>query len=52
MYSYAVRHWAKPADVNIVNSAGRSPLTLATILGRKEIFEQMLELSKVVSINV
>lgn len=48
MYSYAVRHWAKPADPNIVNAAGLTPLTLASKLGRKEIFEEMLEIMKVV----
>ncbi|VDK50895.1 unnamed protein product [Anisakis simplex] len=47
MYSYAVRHWEKPADPNIVNFAGLTPLTLATKLGRKDIFEEMLELMKV-----
>ncbi|VDN57023.1 unnamed protein product [Dracunculus medinensis] len=47
MYSYAVRHWAKPADPNIVNAAGLTPLTLASKLGRKEIFEEMLEIMKV-----
>ncbi|VDM45622.1 unnamed protein product [Toxocara canis] len=47
MYSYAVRHWEKPADPNIVNAAGLTPLTLATKLGRKDIFEEMLELMKV-----
>lgn len=50
MYSYAVRHWAKPADPHIVNSAGYTPLTLATKLGRKQIFDEMLELMKIVSI--
>lgn len=48
MYSYGVRHWAKPAAPNIVNNAGYTPLTLATKLGRKEIFDEMLELMKVV----
>ena len=48
MYSYAVRHWAKPADPHIANAAGYTPLTLATKLGRKHIFEEMLELMKVV----
>ncbi|CAI4229605.1 unnamed protein product [Auanema sp. JU1783] len=47
MYSYAVRHWQSPADRDVVNEAGHTPLTLAAKLGRKEIFEQMLELSKV-----
>lgn len=49
MYSYAVRHWDKPAHANIVNNAGFTPLTLATKLGRKQIFEEMLELMKVVN---
>ncbi|CAJ0587620.1 unnamed protein product, partial [Mesorhabditis spiculigera] len=47
MYSYAVRHWAKPADPNVHNHAGYTPLTLATKLGRKQIFDEMLELMKV-----
>ncbi|CAD6195423.1 unnamed protein product [Caenorhabditis auriculariae] len=47
MYSYAVRHWAQPADPHVVNHAGFTPLTLATKLGRKQIFEEMLELMKV-----
>ncbi|EFP07876.1 CRE-OSM-9 protein [Caenorhabditis remanei] len=47
MYSYAVRHWAKPADPHVVNHAGFTPLTLATKLGRKHIFEEMLEIMKV-----
>lgn len=50
MYSYAVRHWHKPARADIPNRAGFTPLTLATKLGRKQIFEEMLELMKVVSI--
>ncbi|PAV64257.1 hypothetical protein WR25_13295 [Diploscapter pachys] len=47
MYSYAVRHGAKPADPHIVNNAGYTPLTLATKLGRKQIFDEMLELMKI-----
>lgn len=50
MYSYAVRHWHKPALTNIENHAAFTPLTLATKLGRKQIFDEMLELMKVVSI--
>uniref|UniRef100_A0A914YD45 Ion transport domain-containing protein n=1 Tax=Panagrolaimus superbus TaxID=310955 RepID=A0A914YD45_9BILA len=46
MYGYAVRHWHKPAHTDIVNHAGYTPLTLATKLGRKQIFEEMLELMK------
>ena len=47
MYSYAVRHWHKPAHTNIVNHASYAPLTLATKLGRRQIFYEMLELMKV-----
>ncbi|KAL1285238.1 Transient receptor potential cation channel subfamily V member [Trichinella pseudospiralis] len=47
MYTYAVRHSKKPADTTIVNGSGCTPLSLATRLGRKEIFEEMLELSGV-----
>lgn len=47
-----MRHWSKPADVNVVNNQGQTPLTLASKLGRLEIFEEMLELMKVVSIIV
>nr|CAD2200043.1 unnamed protein product [Meloidogyne enterolobii] len=47
MYSYAVRHWHKPAHTNIVNHASYTPLTLATKLGRRQIFYEMLELMKV-----
>ncbi|KAF7640482.1 ANK_REP_REGION domain-containing protein [Meloidogyne graminicola] len=47
MYTYAVRHWHKPAHTNIVNHASYTPLTLATKLGRRQIFEEMLELMKV-----
>uniref|UniRef100_A0A1I8BZ20 ANK_REP_REGION domain-containing protein n=1 Tax=Meloidogyne hapla TaxID=6305 RepID=A0A1I8BZ20_MELHA len=47
MYSYAVRHWHKPAHTNIVNHASYTPLTLATKLGRRQIFDEMLELMKV-----
>ncbi|KAI6170476.1 Inactive [Aphelenchoides bicaudatus] len=47
MYSYAVRHWHKPARPHIANNNGYTPLTLATKLGRRHIFEEMLELMKV-----
>uniref|UniRef100_A0AC35U5Y8 ANK_REP_REGION domain-containing protein n=1 Tax=Rhabditophanes sp. KR3021 TaxID=114890 RepID=A0AC35U5Y8_9BILA len=47
MYSYAVRHWKMPAHQHIINNAGYTPLTLASKLGRRQIFEEMLELMKV-----
>uniref|UniRef100_A0A183CEY7 ANK_REP_REGION domain-containing protein n=1 Tax=Globodera pallida TaxID=36090 RepID=A0A183CEY7_GLOPA len=46
MYRYAVRHWSNPAH-NHPNNAGHTPLTLATKLGQREIFDEMLELMKV-----
>uniref|UniRef100_A0A183CPX7 ANK_REP_REGION domain-containing protein n=1 Tax=Globodera pallida TaxID=36090 RepID=A0A183CPX7_GLOPA len=46
MYSYSARHWHRPAH-RLENFAGQTPLTLATKLGRKQIFEEMLELMKV-----
>ncbi|KAL3084616.1 hypothetical protein niasHS_009122 [Heterodera schachtii] len=46
MYSYSAKHWHKPAH-SLENFAGQTPLTLATKLGRKQIFEEMLELMKV-----
>ncbi|KRZ67878.1 Transient receptor potential cation channel subfamily V member 4 [Trichinella papuae] len=42
-----VIHNSIPADTTIVNGSGCTPLSLATRLGRKEIFEEMLELSGV-----
>ena len=47
MYSYAVQHWLREADPNLSNNNGFTPLTLAARLGRKTIFYEMLELSKV-----
>ena len=47
MYSYAVRHWSRPASVDILNGLNHTPLTLAAKLGRKDIFDEMLELMKV-----
>ena len=47
MYSYAVQHLKQEADPNLTNNNGFTPLTLAARLGRKQIFDEMLELSKV-----
>ena len=48
MYMYAVKHWKKMADPLVANHDGFTPLTLASKLGRPQIFEHMLDLSKVV----
>uniref|UniRef100_A0A914H3C0 Ion transport domain-containing protein n=1 Tax=Globodera rostochiensis TaxID=31243 RepID=A0A914H3C0_GLORO len=47
MYRYAVSHWSNPAHTYHANNAGHTPLTLATKLGQREIFDEMLELMKV-----
>lgn len=46
MYTYAVRHWNRAADPTKTNHMGYSPLTLAAMLGRRDIFEEMLHLMK------
>ena len=46
MYTYAVRHWRRAADPTKTNHMGYSPLTLAAMLGRRDIFEEMLQLMK------
>lgn len=51
MYSYAVRHPKKKANVEISNEANLTPLTLASKLGRNEIFKEIIELQSVVSIE-
>ncbi|GAB6026275.1 hypothetical protein CHUAL_012484 [Chamberlinius hualienensis] len=45
MYGYALRHPKKPANNELLNRAGLTPLTLACTLGRNNIFCEMLELS-------
>ncbi|XP_064606487.1 transient receptor potential cation channel subfamily V member 5-like isoform X2 [Liolophura sinensis] len=49
MYKYAFQHHKKPAKPALKNNAKLTPLTLASKLGRHEIFLEMLELSSVVS---
>ncbi|CAM1305235.1 Iav (predicted) [Pycnogonum litorale] len=45
MFAYAFRHSKVPADNNLMNDQGLTPLTLACKLGRNEIFRFMLELN-------
>lgn len=45
MFGYALRHPRFPCKNGIVNDAGLTPLTLACMLGRAEVFKEMLELS-------
>lgn len=45
MFGYALRHPRFPCKNGVVNDAGLTPLTLACMLGRAEVFKEMLELS-------
>lgn len=45
MFGYALRHPRFPCKNGVVNEAGLTPLTLACMLGRAEVFKEMLELS-------
>ncbi|KAK6183600.1 hypothetical protein SNE40_011048 [Patella caerulea] len=44
IFRHAVKHWFKKA-AEFKNEAGLTPLTLASKLGRPEIFQEMLEIS-------
>ena len=43
-YSFALKHPSKPADERIKNRDGYTPLALAALLGRDEIFNEIVEL--------
>ena len=49
MFAYAVKHHAKKADMELVNGQNLTPLTLASKLGRNEIFKEIIELQSFVS---
>ena len=49
MFSYAVKHHAKRALMEIENAATLTPLTLASKLGRHGIFKEIIELQSFVS---
>jgi len=51
MFGYAVKHHARKADMEIPNDADLTPLTLASKLGRNEIFKEIIELQSRVSIS-
>ena len=50
MFLYAVNHPVKKAFFSIKNSQELTPLNLAAKLGRKELFEKMLDRQNVVLI--
>ncbi len=49
MFGYAVKHHAKKADMEIKNDANLTALTLASKLGRNEIFKEIIEQPSIVS---
>jgi len=49
MFTYATNHQMKKASHVIKNNQDLTPVNLAAKLGRKDIFEKMLELRNIVS---
>ena len=49
MFGYAVKHHAKKADMERENGQKLTPLTLASKLGRNDIFKEIIELQSIVS---
>jgi hypothetical protein len=48
MFQYATNHPVKKALLTVKNSADLTPINLAAKLGRKDLFEKMLELRTIV----
>jgi len=49
MFSYAVKHPRKKADIEACNACQLSPLTLASKLGRFQLFNEIIQLQSCVS---
>ena len=49
MFAYAVKHHSKKALMSVENHQKLTPLTLASKLGRNEIFKEIIELQSIVS---
>jgi len=49
MFSYAVKHHTKKADIEARNKQNLSPLTLASKLGRVQLFNEIIQLQSYVS---
>ena len=48
MFGYAVKHHSKKATLSIENGQNLTPLTLASKLGRNDIFKEIIELQSIV----
>ena len=46
MFQYVANHPKKKGNLSIRNNQNLTPISLAAKIGRKEIFETMLELTK------
>ena len=51
MFKYAVNHPKKKANMSALNHQNLTPINLAAMIGRAEIFEAILELRKKVKTN-
>jgi hypothetical protein len=51
MFQYAVIHPKLKANTSVFNNQNLTPINLAAMIGRTEIFEKILELSKKVTSN-
>jgi len=49
MFSHAVKHHKKKADIEARNKQNLSPLTLASKLGRVQLFNEIIHLHSYVS---
>jgi len=49
MFSYAVKHPKRPANIEDSNHQKLSPLTLASKLGRFQLFNEIIQLQSQVS---
>lgn len=50
MFQYATNHQKRKAMLTIKNNQDLTPINLAAKLGRKDLFEKMLELRNIVNI--
>jgi hypothetical protein len=52
MFQYATNHPKKKALLTVKNSQDLTPINLAAKLGRKDLFEKMLELRNMVKFRI
>lgn len=52
IFGFALRHPEKPANNDIANNYGLTPLALACVLGKAKVFREIIELSCQVFITI